>query len=281
MSGMGVLRWLVVTVGVMMLSTLGINAFDNIDTPSRSLIGAAFSGYTAVECPKDMARVSTSDGDFCIDKYENSAGEGCFYKDPSNKSETDNNLFFQKCIPQSVNNATPWRNISRQQAELACARAGKRLPTNVEWYKAALGTPDKNGGWDVNDCNVNDSSVALSGSRILCVSVSGAYDMIGNVWEWLEETVTDGSYSPQILFPEQGYITSITDDGVPIETNLSEPDQAYFEDYFWLDKTNVRGMLRGGYWKSKSDAGQYAVNVTVPPSFSSDAVGFRCVKNLE
>jgi formylglycine-generating enzyme required for sulfatase activity len=49
---------------------------------------------------------------------------------------------------------------------------------------------------------------------------------------------------------------------------------------FYIDISETRGILRGGYWNSQSDAGQYAINITVPPSFSGEAAGFRCVKDL-
>lgn len=279
----GVFRWILVTASVVFLTTIGINAFDNIDSPNRSLLGAVMSSIVKEPCPSDMVLVKHSAGDFCIDKFEASAGDECPIDSPRAKQDTDANLSLQICSPVSRGGVLPWTHISRQQAELACVRAGKRLPTNEEWYRAALGTPDKNDSWGNDDCNVNsvqDDAPEKTGERSLCVSVSGAHDMIGNVWEWLEETVSDGQYVEQAL-PNEGYVADIASNGIPIDTNPQTPEQAFFEDYFWIDGTNVRGMLRGGYWKSKSDAGQYALNVTVPPSFIGTAVGFRCVKDVE
>jgi formylglycine-generating enzyme required for sulfatase activity len=277
---MGILRWLVVTLSVVVLSTLGINAFDNMDTPSESLIGSAIVGLMGKSdvCPEGMVFVATSDGGFCIDAYEASTGDECPFPDPNGKQQSDDNLTLSSCEPVSVAGARPWRNVSRQQAELACARAGKRLPTNNEWYRAALGTPDGR-QWGSEDCNLDNISASdpdATGEREKCVSPSGAYDLVGNVWEWMQETVSNGSYK-NVTLPSHGYVVSINDEGVPIETHPDTPDSSLFDDYFWLDPSDTRGMFRGGYWKSQTDGGQYALNVSVPPSFVGGAVGFRCV----
>ncbi|MBP9669339.1 MAG: SUMF1/EgtB/PvdO family nonheme iron enzyme [Candidatus Pacebacteria bacterium] len=275
------LRAIAVILGALILTTLGINAFDNLDTPGESLLGAAFSAY-ASKCPKGMVYVGASTGGFCIDAYEASAGGSCAHSEPQSKRDTDDNLSIRSCEPVSVPDEMPWRNITRQQAEFACARVGKRLPTNAEWYRASLGTPDAD-AWGREDCNVDSLDTDgpdKAGARESCVSPSGAYDLIGNVWEWMQETVQDGTYAGRAL-PLEGYIRSIDESGIPIETNEYESDESLFHDYFWLDPTEARGMLRGGYWKSRTDAGQYAVNVTVPPTFVGSAVGFRCVKDVE
>jgi formylglycine-generating enzyme required for sulfatase activity len=104
--------------------------------------------------------------------------------------------------------------------------------------------------------------------------------MVGNVWEWLEETVTEGAYENAPL-PPQGYIADIDETGVPISTVEAVPDPAFFEDYFWLEPSGVRGMIRGGVWRSQTDGGQYALNVSVAPSFTGDAIGFRCARAVE
>ncbi len=277
------LRWIVVTVCTVVLTTLGLNAFDNRDTPGNSMLGAAFGALAgeSSRCPADMVFVGTSDGGFCIDAYEASTGSSCPSKDPASKTQSSDNLAITSCEPESVAKKTPWRNVSRDQAELACARAGKRLPTAPEWYKAALGTPD--GDVVENDgCNIGlrgSGALDKTGARAACKSPAGAYDMVGNAWEWMQETVTDGVLRGTALPPE-GYITGINGDGIPVATDRDVPDESFFKDYFWLDSTDVRGVLRGGYWNSQTDAGQYAINITVPPSFSGEAAGFRCVLDV-
>ena len=279
------LRWMIVTVGALVLTTAGIHAFDYQEELRHALLGSALLGYegSSSKCPGDMVFVSDQGSGFCVDTYEASPGGDCVHTNPTNQQETQANFSRPDCAPVSIVGVPPWTNISRQEAELACVRAGKRLPTNSEWYRAALGTPDKNSGWSKEDCNVNSvgaSKPDVTGARELCHSAAGAYDMIGNVWEWQQETIQDGVYKNRAL-PEAGYILSIDDAGIPVETDPRNSVTSLFADYFWVDAEGVRGMFRGGYWGNKSDAGQYALNVTVPTSFVGAAVGFRCVKNVE
>jgi formylglycine-generating enzyme required for sulfatase activity len=280
---MSTIKWFLIIIGTIFFATLAINAVDNIDDLSRSLVGSVLSlELQAQKCPKETTFVSMGENSFCIDKYEASTDSACLYSNPRNQAETDDNLALPNCTSVSVKGAVPWRNIARHQAELACAKAKKRLPTSKEWYRAALGTIDKNNGWGPKDCNVNSVGAAdpdLTGARDLCVSAVGAYDMVGNVWEWTEETVYDGEYGGRKL-PATGYISSIDDKGIPLETNEGNPDASFFYDHFWLDSNGARGMFRGGYWGNKLDAGQYTVNASIPPSFIGNAVGFRCAMDV-
>lgn len=281
--GLGtVVRWTTVTVGTLVLSTLAINAIDSLDNPKYLMLGAVFQAYDDVggsgPCPSDMTYVDTSSGGFCIDTYEASVGRDCMHAIPRSAAETDANLSMHTCKPESVVEGTPWVFISRQQAELACAHAGKRLPSTTEWYRAALGTPDSDAVPAPDACNTEGNTSNKAGARTKCVSSSGAYDMVGNVWEWQQETVTDGILNGRAL-PSEGYVTSIDDNGVPIATDQTMPNASLFSDYLGIDPTDTQGVLRGGYWRSSTDAGVYSMNVTVPPSFQGNAVGFRCAKS--
>lgn len=269
--GRGGLRWLIVTVVAVALTTVGIKASDTL-----------FSSKTAENsiCPQGMAFVPTSQGGFCIDKYEASAGDKCPRQNPQNQDETRANLEDALCQPASAAGAAPWRNISQNQASVACAKAGKRLPTSAEWLAASLATPDKGSGWTADDCQVNNNWEAqpgAAGSGKNCVSGIGAFDMIGNVWEWVDGTVVDGKYKEAEL-PSDGYIKGVDSLAMPTETNPDSPDPNYQNDYFWIKKTGTRGIARGGYWANGAEAGVYSAYIVTPPSFVGTGVGFRCVK---
>ena len=272
-----VIRGVLVVLATVVLSTVALNALDNANSLSDSLLGAVI-GLEEELCPEGMIHIPSDEGGFCIDIFEASVSDECFFNQPQNQNETRLNLENASCKALSKKGAFPWTNIARHQAELACAQAGKRLPKNMEWYRAALGTPDSKRSILRGDCNVDGAGrVLATGNNDACVSSSGAYDMIGNIWEWVDETLTDGSFKGRFL-PSEGYVKGIDNEGVPIETSSTTPDLNFNEDYFFVDLKGARGMIRGGYWGSGSDAGQYAINAITPPSFTGAAVGFRCAK---
>jgi formylglycine-generating enzyme required for sulfatase activity len=213
--------------------------------------------------------------------YENSASESCLYDVPKNQEETRSNIADTRCVPVSVRGAFPWRNISQNQAMQACAKAGKRLPTNEEWFFAAMGTPDPPSLWSSSDCNVNKNRDAFdpapTGSGEKCISSLGVYDMVGNVWEWTGENIEEGKIGG-VGAPDSGFVTGSNMKGIPSSTNATTSDENYNLDRFWVKKEGVMGMFRGGYWLSGSDAGIYTLHSGIPPSFTGNAIGFRCVK---
>lgn len=267
----GIAQWVIVVVVAVALSTAGIKASDSL------LSGKAKNNSL---CPDDMVFVPGASGGFCLDKYEAAAGNGCSIKDPANQDDTRADLENSACAPVSQAGLIPWRFISQNQAAVACAKAGKRLPTNEEWLAAALATPDKPGNWTADDCQVSNNwsqQPGYTGSGKNCVSGVGAYDMVGNVWEWVEGTVEDGKYKGNDL-PEEGYVKGSNSLAMPTETNQEIGDKNYNNDYFWIKKTGSRGIARGGYWANDAEAGQYSMYVVTPPSSVGTGVGFRCVK---
>ena len=276
-----IFKGLAIGLVAIVLVTIGIDAADHYDNLSETIIGRMlFSTEEDGPCPAEMVYIKTDKGGFCIDKYEVSPSKNCPSQSVSNQENTRANLNTYDCVPASVAGAKPWRFVSQSQAIAACAKAGKRLPTDEEWYLASLGTPDKADDWQTNDCQVNnnwDSQPGLTGSGQNCVSYAGAFDMIGNVWEWVDNAIFDGTCKGRPL-PPAGYISGMNaEDAFPGHT-AGSPDPAYYNDYFWVKTGGTRGIARGGYWGNESEAGQYSLYAVVPPAFSGSGIGFRCVK---
>lgn len=268
-----ILKQLFIVVAVIGISVFAVRALD--ERAGQELAEKGGDG-----CPQDMVFVGNSRGGFCVDKFEASPGPDCPYKEPGSSQDTRTNLDDAECKPVSENGARPWRFISRDQAREACAKAGKRLPTSEEWYQAVLGTPDKENGWTAQDCQVNknwNQQPGRTGSAENCRSGAGAFDMIGNVWEWVKDDAEDGILEGDQL-PGPGFVQAVTDKGIPYETDASQPNPDYNNDYLWLKNTGRRGVARGGYWGNASDAGKYAMYIVPPPDFSGPGIGFRCVK---
>jgi formylglycine-generating enzyme required for sulfatase activity len=229
-----------------------------------------------------MVYIQSGEKGYCLDKFEASASLSCGHRAPANDFETQNDLSDPACLPESVPASSPWVNIQLHEALAVCAKAGKRLPTNKEWYRASIGTPDRVNPDDPNSCalgRTGQTSPDQTGAHAGCVSSFGAFDMVGNVWEWVDGEVDNGMYGNHEV-PGEGYVDEVDVDGVATKTSTSS-DSAFGEDYFFIDKSGTRGMIRGGFWSLKEKAGIFSVNATIPTSFVGNAVGFRCARDAD
>lgn len=176
-------------------------------------------------CGTHMVRIQTAQADFCIDRYEAALEEwtGSGWEAASPYETVDDRRV--RAVPAA--GAVPQAYLSGDEAEAACAEAGKRLCSDVEWLAACqgpqgwtwpygdtyqsgacnddyagshpvvdyFGTSD--GVWDtehMNDPGINqqEGTVAEGGAHSDCESAWGAYDLHGNLHEWVEDT--DGTF---------------------------------------------------------------------------------------
>jgi hypothetical protein len=157
----------------------------------------------------------------------------------------------------SIAGVTPSASLTWFQAAAACRNAGKRLPTNQEWQMAALGTPDPGTDDATSDCNtITAGARVATGSRSLCVSDTGAFDMVGNVREWVADW-GDAATNPCTSWgPTMGNdFSCIGGDG-----SINFPG-AWF---------------RGGDFGF--GAGVFTVDARFTPLSSGSNAGFRCVR---
>ncbi|MGD0089862.1 MAG: SUMF1/EgtB/PvdO family nonheme iron enzyme, partial [Planctomycetota bacterium] len=177
----------------------------------------------------------------------------------------------------SWNDAQQFCHWASSVAQLAKLRYSVRLPTEAEWEYAARGpqSPQFPWGdkWEGPVANVGDASLrrtgfdmrwgeikeddgfpftAPVGSYKNGVSWCGAYDMVGNVWEWVQDLFSD-NYS---------YLHAPTVD-----------PQAF--------GTGTEHVLRGGSWTNGRLADcRVSTRHKSGPGLRSASVGFRCVLDL-
>jgi formylglycine-generating enzyme required for sulfatase activity len=206
--------------------------------------------------------------------YEASPGADCPFVNIQSQADTIENIDSGDCVPVSVSGQEPWRFISRDQAAWACSKAGKRLLSSSEWQQASYGTPDEKDNCQTD--NNWDKQPGLTGTAPECISSSGAYDMIGNVWEWVSDTVNDGSLNGEKL-ANSGYVKGIGNNSLAVIS--SEDGQVnYNNDYFWIKQSGQKAVARGGYWDSQERGGIFSAYVVAPPDQAEVGIGFRCAR---
>jgi formylglycine-generating enzyme required for sulfatase activity len=256
-------------VGAIGFSTLGIFAADSLQGIDGGIGQIAGVGGKEGVCIEGAVPLTVDGRVLCADMYEASPSQKCPHQTLANTMQTEENTTASECYAASVPGAVPWNYVTLPQAQRICANAGKRLPTSKEWYQIVLGTtPDV--------CTIRESAVSKTGNTS-CISTAGAYDAVGNVWEWVNEEVVGNTFNGRQL-PEEGYVASVDSQGIAI-TSSQTADDLYGKDYVWTKGDGVFGMLRGGFYGSNQDAGLYTVNASVPTNFATQGVGFRCVKD--
>jgi hypothetical protein len=263
-------RGLLVGFFAVVLSTVGIQASDVVGG-----ITGRFTGSVVVkDGPCNQHEVLLRFGAYavCIDTYEASAASACPYQIVSGDNASVLNVESSACIPVSEPGREPWRFVSYTQATQLCARVGKRLPTSDEWYRVAIGQAQ------TDSCVLGAAAPSLTGSAS-CASPLGVHDLVGNVWEWMGDTVADGRVNDRYV-PQSGYVELVDDSGVVLRTS-NQPVAAFGDDYAWVSYEGVRGILRGGFYGSGSDGGVFAQNMSVTLDFATAGVGFRCVRDVQ
>ncbi len=141
--------------------------------------------------------------------------------------------------------------VDWNRAKAFCDWRGARLPTEAQWEKAARGTGEDIYPWGSSEpvcqkANFTNcvNSTSEVGSYEEGKSPYNAYDMAGNVWEWVAD-----------WYSEAYYQNSLSD-------NPSGPN------------SGLARVLRGGAW-TKYDI-RVSTRFRFAPTYSNFDIGFRC-----
>jgi formylglycine-generating enzyme required for sulfatase activity len=152
-------------------------------------------GADPAEAPSHLTRVST----FYIDKHEVTNRQfELFLRDAGARSDRSQALA-RDGGRVSVSEDFPAAMVSAKDARDYAEWAGKRLPTEAQWEKAARGTDGRLYPWGAEPPAWVRPRVPLQVDAVMTYPIDlspyGAYDMAGNVMEWTRDWYDSAAYA--------------------------------------------------------------------------------------
>jgi formylglycine-generating enzyme required for sulfatase activity len=232
-------------------------------------------------CPEG----STPFKNFCVDRYEAHLvvrrADGSFVPHPAHE-RPEKGVRYEA---RSKAGVMPQAYISREEARAACENSGKRLCSVSEWYSACRGSANTTYPYgqkfESKTCNVNKAHLlsrlyganprnwayaehfnnpalnqvpgflAKTGQYSQCTNDSGTYDMVGNLHEWVQDSV-DASLPSK----------------VPLQPGIRRA----------VTRTRGHGIFMGGFFSTMHQHGYGCGFTTIghEPKYHDYSTGFRC-----
>jgi formylglycine-generating enzyme required for sulfatase activity len=197
---------------------------------------------------------------FYLDRYEVTVARyAAFMKDTGNLKPPDE----WETVDLKNGGDLPVVGVNWQDASGYCQWAGKRLPTEAEWEKAARGNDERKYPWGNDpptaerarygkpyENPVYRDGVARVGSHANDRSPFGIFDLAGNVTEWVADWFSES-------FPEGDV------------RNPKGPDSGSGK------------VLRGASWYEPAERLGVTKRWHANPSTRNDGIGFRCARDVK
>lgn len=254
------------------LDEVEISPQETPSTPSSSSLGIGSTkvspkdGMTMVYVPAGEFLMGSNDGEddqtpvhevyldaFWMDETEVTASQFQQFMEEENRSVIPYPIF--------AGDNHPVARIDWYDAKAYCEWAGRRLPTEAEWEKAARGglvgatypwgnsEPVRHEGAE-NGAQVGPPSGTTVPVKTFAPNGYGLYDMAGNVWELVADWYDAEYYAAENSHNPAG----------PVEGNVFK-------------------VMRGGSWYVYNNNLSVSHRAKNPIAEANENVGFRCVQN--
>lgn len=282
-------------------------------------------GYVPV--PANILPDGTAVAQFCVMKYEAKQSTTSF--GTRNIRSTSNP---SGALPISNADGTPWVGLTWQDARSACTASGGQLISENQWLSIAYQVVSVGKNWsggaegsgylysghndnspdaalkaaDSDDNGYADTGNNADSQRRTLTLPNGQviWDLAGNVWEWVDETIAKES---RYHGGEGHWMSYNVSDGLSVASNVptgklppsnynaTQGMGRYYDGYSLGGGNNkineypdectgycspVSVFIRGGRWGSGVNAGIFALGLNEGRSYAGTNIGFRCTRPL-